>query len=532
MTFKNKNELIYLLALGAFFVAIMMFSWIGYYGSDDMTYFAGGKGWLNDFPYVGQNHWTLRHTIVIPMALVFALAGISEFALVSPVILYYIGLLSIVYLIAREYFDYRTSAVAVFLILTLPLMATQSTVVVPDFAEVFFCLLSLWLFLRSLRGSYQARLLILSGVAAGLGWLTRETVIFFLFGYVLLFLAGFRLPRLKYFYIGLGFFTIVAAEMLYFGLVEGNFLHRIVVDFGTHLQVDAGKGMAAMGDGIGRLAGRTEVGGHGMLTRTGNLSVGRLFDPLLVILANQEFLLFYFFAAPCAVIAMLRKKKSIRERTAIIALATVGLGWFFSLYLQIGMTLLPRYFMLPSVIVAMLCASTLVDKFWQRPLLLGLILCGFAVNGFTGVYLDNRNPLFAERALTDYAANNDRMIVTDPETLRRGGFLYEVAGVDQQISSDLDQGHCLLFHNPRYLVHGFLVGSGAGPDRDARLSAMSVYLPQSDWSVIKEIRPGDRWIRVILDALKLNTIIPTEIYRRIVSPNFAVTIYDLCGTRD
>ena len=35
------------------FLASVSLGWIGYIGSDDVTYWSGGKGWLEHFPYVG-----------------------------------------------------------------------------------------------------------------------------------------------------------------------------------------------------------------------------------------------------------------------------------------------------------------------------------------------------------------------------------------------------------------------------------------------------------------------------------------------
>ena len=62
---KHLSSLVFVLLVA---VAMMAFGWVGYYGSDDISYAAGGRGWLYDFPYVGDSHWTLRHTVVVPMA--------------------------------------------------------------------------------------------------------------------------------------------------------------------------------------------------------------------------------------------------------------------------------------------------------------------------------------------------------------------------------------------------------------------------------------------------------------------------------
>src|SRR5262245_58740797 len=65
--------------------AVMLgLAWVGYVGSDDHSYARGALGWINEFPYVGKDHWTLRHTVVIPVALGFVIFGFREISLALP----------------------------------------------------------------------------------------------------------------------------------------------------------------------------------------------------------------------------------------------------------------------------------------------------------------------------------------------------------------------------------------------------------------------------------------------------------------
>ena len=52
----------------AFGILVGIF-WVGFLGSDDLLYWRGSDGWLIHIPYLGDDHWSLRHTLVIPMAL-------------------------------------------------------------------------------------------------------------------------------------------------------------------------------------------------------------------------------------------------------------------------------------------------------------------------------------------------------------------------------------------------------------------------------------------------------------------------------
>ena len=41
------------------FLLLVAWAWVGYLGSDDVTFAIGGYGWLEDFPFVG-GHGTIR----------------------------------------------------------------------------------------------------------------------------------------------------------------------------------------------------------------------------------------------------------------------------------------------------------------------------------------------------------------------------------------------------------------------------------------------------------------------------------------
>lgn len=506
-------------------VTMMTFGWVGYYGSDDMSYAYGGLGWLNDFPFVGTSHWTLRHTIVVPMALAFLLGGIGEFTLVLPTTVYFIALVIAIYVIVERHFDSTTGAIAAFSICTLPLMVVQSTLVIPDFAEVFFCLVSLALFFEATRNERPVRLLLLAGVAAGFSWLTRETVIFFLLTYGILFLFGFGIPRRLYFVMLAGFAALVGAEFLYFAVFSGNPFHRLVVDIATHLKVNVAQGVGSIVEGIERSASKVEGDLTGNLSRTGNLSVNRFLDPLLAPLVNQEFMFFNWVATPLAVWTAFAYRGDPRQRSFLRVFGLAGLVWFLCLWLQIGMTLLPRYYMLPTVISGMLFAVWLRKVFWpRRPVVAIGILCFLFLTNIMGIYIDNRNPLYAERVLTDFLVRTDEVVYTDPVTARRGWFLYKVAGVEDRVKAAKPEPGVLFFSNPKYVELGIQEGSN-GEQRLKKLDGLAPYRPKGNWHVEWRKSEGRRLVGRLLEKLGLRAVIPGEIYRRLDTPNPGVTMY-------
>ena len=90
-----------------------------------------------------------------------------------------------------------------------------------------------------------------------------------------------------------GFIAVVGMEFLYFGILEGNPLYRLAVDFSTHLNADISN-LESVVVGMAVNVSKVEGAFVGNLSRTGNLSVNRIIDPIIVVLLNQEFMLFYF----------------------------------------------------------------------------------------------------------------------------------------------------------------------------------------------------------------------------------------------
>ncbi len=501
-------------------LAAVILGWVGYIGSDDQLYLEGGLGWLSHFPYVGVNHWTLRHTIVVPMASLFGVFGISEITLVLPVTLQYLALLTLIFWVMRRHFDLTTACIAVFILGTLPLTAVSASILVPDFAEVFFCLLSLALFFEATRRKHQTMLLLLAGIAAGFSWLTRETVVFFLLTYGVLFLAGYGIPRRQYLLMAASFLAVVGLEFFYFATTTGNPLYRIHTDLATHLGIDitAGENTA---NGLESTLTKIEGELYGPFSRTGSLSVSRLFDPILVILANQEFMLLYYMAAPIALWAAIKRPFSGDGGRMLAVFGLAGAIWFVCLYLQIGMTLLPRYYLLPTVTLIMVFAAWVRMYLLKRSAALAMaLLVAIFSSHLLGIYVDNRNPIFGERSLVEYLQQTDAIVHTDPETARRGNFLYKIAGVENRIVDAPPEAGKLYFYNPAYVVFG-----ARSSNRHQLIQQLAPYKPQADWPAVWQREPERRAIGTIIDGIGIKQYLPTEIYRRLVQPNFPVAVY-------
>ena len=96
------DQLGYLFVLCGVFLVLVRVFWIGFLGSDDSLYWDGSSGWLTHFPFLGQTHWALRHTLVIPIAIARAVLGDGSPALLAPPLLYAIGVLVVIALWMRR----------------------------------------------------------------------------------------------------------------------------------------------------------------------------------------------------------------------------------------------------------------------------------------------------------------------------------------------------------------------------------------------------------------------------------------------
>lgn len=177
-----------LIAACVVFAACLRLCWTGYSESDDQFYAAAAEGWRQHAPYLGLNHWGIRHVIVLPMALLFALFGQSETTLVLPAVLYATGLIALLGYIAFRLHGWLACACAIALAGSLPVVATGASLVSTDVPEAFYVIGSVWGYIcAAQRGS--TRLFLLSGLLAGLAVITRETAVALLALYALLFVA-------------------------------------------------------------------------------------------------------------------------------------------------------------------------------------------------------------------------------------------------------------------------------------------------------------------------------------------------------
>jgi hypothetical protein len=119
--------------------------------------------------------------------------------------------------------------------------------------------------------------------------------------------------------------------------------------------------------------------------------------------------------------------------------------------------------------------------------------------------------------LLDYVLKNDTAVYTDPDTARRGRFLYKNAGVSEKIISSEPREGELFFYNPKYTV--LKIQSSLSDEKTER------YLPKPSWNEVWRKEHERKILGVVIEKLGLKRFVPKEIYRRLNQPNPSVIIF-------
>ena len=476
------------------FVSLVLMSWVGYLGSDDATYARGAYGWLEQFPYVG-GHGTIRYTITVPMALSFLTLGETEFAMALPTLLYAAGLLlTLAYLCRRQGGPLAGLLIAVCLA-TNPLLVVWSSIACVDIVEAFFIFLSLAMFHRAgleRRGSTGK--LLLAGVFAGLGFLTRETTVFLLLCYGVLFLFGFGIGRWRYFLMAAGFLGVWLLEVLYLWFMTGDPLYRINISMNHDSTIDRSIDVA------------------------GNLIVHPWIDPLLVVLFNQEFALL-FWLLPVAALLLLRDRAiPAQMRSLAILLLSMCAVWFLAS--AAAHTLLPlnsRYFLVSgiaaTVIIGLSIHRSLALKRRRAAWLLAFLLIS---GNLAGIYVENRNFMYGEHQLAEVAARTDETVFTDPMTCHRAELLLRWQNAEADVCIDpVPPGGLFMFNPTR----------AASPNRLMSEDVAGAYQPQPDWQLVDESRPDPKYLGRLLTWLGVDSYLPGALKRNLAGGHPGVQIY-------
>lgn len=486
----------------ALFVVLVACSWVGFIGSDDVTYARGAYGWIEQFPFVG-GHGTIRYPLTIPMALSFLTFGEHEVAMVLPSLLYLLGFLALAWRLTRSAAGSAAALGALALLVTSPLLVIQASIASVDIVELFFVFASFAFFWTCLDEGVDRVRLILAGVMAGCAFLTRETAIFIALFYAPLFLIGHRMRRLDYLWIALGFIAAWAVELVYLGIMTGDPLYRFNISLNHDSTIDRSIDLA------------------------GNMIVHPLVDPLLVLLLNQEFMFLFLLAIPLGAWLCVAKDVEPGRRHYVRLVAWLGISWF--LCTGAALTLLPlnpRYFMIPCVAACILTGVALVRIAARGGRAKKMAVAAMAVifaGNFGGIYVENKDSLFGERTLAQIVAANPRAtIVTDPMTRYRADLLLRWAGAGGRVLDRPPVAGDLYFFNP---------SNAAKANFKMPADRVEAYVPDPDWKVVGYHRVKPTYAAHIVAALGMDSVLAPRIWQKLRERHQPVTMLQVPSTQ-
>jgi hypothetical protein len=475
---------------------------VGFLGSDDAAYIGAARRWVHAIPPVSNFFGDLRYPVILPIAGSIMLFGDSETIVALPTLLYAYGTVLATYLGLRSLTNRSTALIAALLLAVSPLLAGWTTTVNDDTCELFFVAVSLFAFFHGTQHRKGWPVFFLSGVGAGLAFMTRESTVALLAFYGLLFLAGFGGRRGMFWIMAAGFAAVYCSEMSYYAIASGDPLHRLRLVMLAQGKPDPIKAIGA----IDLSSGRT-------------FNISPLVDPILFALAHPQFALI-FPVGLCVFVASLTRKGSmdVQSRTLFRCWCLFGiLSFLVSAYVLSHLALLPRYFLLPlfSSIAAVsiwLGAGTWGGRTWARV----ATAAALVIAALVGQMISNKSPLYAERVLASSAWASSEVIHTDPETAFRGGLLFEWANVAGKISTDAPGSGDLFLYNPKL--------AGEPTPRNRQIDTAR-YTPGDHWIAQQQFVEQPSVFGRMLVTLGLAGQLPTAIVRRITAPNPPVTLY-------
>lgn len=199
----------------------------GLIGSDDLEYARHARA-INDGTYAGlletgvNRHLGLRFALILPLAAVYELFGVSEFTtILLPLIASTLAVMLLVE-VGRRMFGLVAGLIAGLLYATFPLRMVLGTVLAPElFAECYLLLGVLgYLHARDRGGVFW----LLAGLLMGSAYLAKEPALFIAGGFLLHALWERRWAGAAAFSAGVG--LIGAAELTYYGMIWGDVFFR------------------------------------------------------------------------------------------------------------------------------------------------------------------------------------------------------------------------------------------------------------------------------------------------------------------
>lgn len=483
MSNLKKIEVIQCAILLVLLFLILPWIWIGFLGSDDATYVEGAYGWLLNFPYVGD-FGTIRYPLTLPIALSYTIFGESAFSSTLPNLVLFFAIVFGTYFVLRRHVGTNTAFGTCLILVTLPIFVVNATVTFADITELTFILVSLYLFYLATTEERPMVLLLAAGASAGVAFLTRETTVFLIAFYGLIFLAGYGISRIRYFQMAAGFLMVWGLEVVYLTVMTGDPLYRVQMSMHHDSTIDRS------------------------VEAAGNIGVSPIWDPLFVLLVNQEFgIHFWVLLGVCVwtFFVWRRGETTFLANPFIKLIAAFGAFWFVCV--AAATTLLPlnpRYFMATAFCGAIVIAYSLSLQWDLRRKALVVstsVLLGLA--NLAGLVAENTNYMFGEHQYVALLKESQGVLITDKETLRRAKYLMTWSKIDSDLATDVLTDEAPVF------INGNRFG---GINSVAKFETLIAKLSDNGCEVVERFGARPQMESRLMKALGLNGLIPPSIW--------------------
>ncbi|MFH1397378.1 MAG: glycosyltransferase family 39 protein [Candidatus Omnitrophota bacterium] len=225
---KRHTAVILLVALFSLFYRIIFFT--GPAVSDEFAYLQYAHNIASGQLHLLEGTWyAFRYMVFSPVAVLFKFFGINDYIVALWPLFCSIGTVILIYMLGVLLFDKSVGLLAAILLSIFPLDVLYATHLMPDTILPFFMALTVYLFLKAETPSSGKKALffyLFSGVALGLGYLSREVapVLFILFFSPYVLYTRKLAPKILFF--GLGFVGVVLMEICFYYFATGNMFLR------------------------------------------------------------------------------------------------------------------------------------------------------------------------------------------------------------------------------------------------------------------------------------------------------------------
>ena len=500
---RPTERLLLAALLIAFTAVVVRFAWTGFVVSDGGYYVMAAKGWLDQFPYVADHFGKARVAVAVPIAVMFALFGRSEAAALASTEVYFVATVVTTYVMLIRILGCGRAFLAALGLATLPVLALMSTIPSADVPELFFVVVSFWLFwAASERPDRSGLALTLAGVAAGLAFSAREVSAGLMLFYGLLFLTRYRMPRARYLLIAAGFAGVIALECLYYVVMVGNPLQRwtlLLAAASVHDRVYVGVFELAAG---------------------GTIHIWEPIDPLVMFFTKHSFGLLGYLAVPALFWAWGSARRDMGAPARLTRLMSVlAAVWIvFAAVLLKNMVLMPRYYMVPAYALYVAAAIWMLQVLApRRKTLVAVLCCAFLLTNAAAIAVDNKNPRFGERALVSFLQDHPGAVVTDPLTANDVQWYCEFQQVDcSGVQGRRPKPGDSYFYNPR---------NADRPNRFVPAAEVSHYRPAPDWPTLWSKSGPPPALAELLTRLGLDAVVPPALSAKLLRQRDAVSVH-------